>query len=145
MFFTPIRSCLLLIHSNSHSFPLSLVLSSCPIHFLFSSPFWPFSHCQSTSSLIFVPLLFWLHLLTNNIASYCHSLFVFTLKGIFHTIFPFVCSISTSLYFRLCAVCYGKEQHALCTWQSKCHLLSPIPCTGSYADSWIRPRFLKTY
>jgi hypothetical protein len=144
MFFTPTRSCLMLILSASHSFPLSLALSPSLVHFLFSSPFWPFSHCQSTISLIFVPSL-----------SDC----IYWPTVLLLTAIPFLCSplkIYFTQFFRLSVQFQPhftsgyllsaevKEQHAGCTVQSKCHLQSPIPCADSYSDGWTRPRFPRT-
>lgn len=107
MFFTPTRSCLLLIHSTPHSFPLSLALPPSLVHFLFSSHFWPFSHCQNTSSLIFVPSLcdciYWPTILLLTAIPFLCSPF-----NIYFTQF-FRVSAQFQPHFRLFALCYGKR------------------------------------
>lgn len=107
MFFTPTRSCLLLIHSTPHSFPLSLALPPSLVHFLFSSRFWPFSHCQSTISLISVPspsdCIYWPTILLLTAIPFLRS----PLKIYFIQIFRL--SAQFQPHFRLFAVYWGKR------------------------------------
>lgn len=96
MFFTPTRSCLLLIHLP-HT-PSHYLLLCLPPWFISSSHFLSGrSLTAKTSALLSSYRHCLISFIDQQYCFYCHSLFMFALQDIFHTIFPYVCTISTPL------------------------------------------------